>query len=369
MSDSVTGDPRELIAQGDFLSRQRNWSAAAEVYQRAVEASAADLRMLALGGLGRMRQEQGLFVEAESIFREVLDHGSTAEILDATERLGSLMLTQGRLADATNFYKQVVASGHPAYAPRGMFGLAQILVRQGHSHEAEELLSKVIGLGEKYSAGQAAAELGALLFRQERWLEAEDAFRVASERVPPFRAEWAKALVGSCLVKRGALSAAEQLFHEILDSGPDLRLDVRLGAAVSLGTLLLNDERYEEAEAVLPAQLEFLQGRLPESWLGYLRTLIAAIFSQLDRDPAEIEALWRQVMASPYDSAPIVDLDPYAAGVVDVADHAHLDLVRLLIATERLEEADAELAIVLSSARDAYVRTEAERLLAERSTW
>lgn len=229
-----------------------------------------------------------------SVFRLLamaqLGLGATADCLAAVEEAvqrapddpqvallyGTALQTAGRIADAVQQYRRAAEAVPQDPAPLVNWAVAQIAL--GDARGAVQLAKKAVSLAPQmphahYVSGQALLAAG-------RWAEARDAFRRVTDINPRFPDGWLN--VGIAEYRLGRMDAAQAAMRAALQADPgnvkaagNLAVFMRLtggseeaeqilrrvaarpeatDARLSLASILLQDDRHEEALALLESE-------------------------------------------------------------------------------------------------------------------
>jgi tetratricopeptide (TPR) repeat protein len=224
--------------------RQRDWEAAREDVERALELAEAldDRRATAdayfLGALvaerrGEWIAARGYAQRAKALYEEIEDRANTGKLLTT---LGGLTFLLGKPEESIPFFKQAFAValevGSDADAAQAVSSLAQVHLRTGHvelaeqqaSHALELLAGRVDFIDE---IGNAQLVLGRSLLEQDRLEEAEEKFRAAEESFEQLSSASHKAAAWTAqaelAVRRGDKEAAIHLYQRAVDALQDFR--------------------------------------------------------------------------------------------------------------------------------------------------
>jgi tetratricopeptide (TPR) repeat protein len=224
--------------------RQRDWEAAREDVERALELAEAldDRRATAdayfLGAL--VSERKGQWVAARSyaerakvLYEEIDDRANTGKLLTT---LGGLTFLLGKPDESIPLFKQAFAValevGSDADAAQAVSSLAQVHLRTGQLELAEqqaghalELLADRVDFIDEI--GNAQLVLGRSLLEQGRLEEAEEKFRAAEESFEQLSSASHKAAAWTAqaelAVRRGEKEDAIQLYQRAVEALQDFR--------------------------------------------------------------------------------------------------------------------------------------------------
>jgi tetratricopeptide (TPR) repeat protein len=224
--------------------RQRDWEAAREDVERALELAEAldDRRATAdayfLGAL--VSERRGQWVAARSyaerakvLYEEIDDRANTGKLLTT---LGGLTFLLGKPNESIPLFKQAFAValevGSDADAAQAVSSLAQVHLRTGQLELAEqqaghalELLADRVDFIDEI--GNAQLVLGRSLLEQGRLEEAEEKFRAAEESFQQLSSASHKAAAWTAqaelAVRRGEKEDAIQLYQQAVEALQDFR--------------------------------------------------------------------------------------------------------------------------------------------------
>jgi len=224
--------------------RQRDWEAAREDVERALELAEAldDRRATAdayfLGAL--VSERRGQWVAARSyaerakvLYEEIDDRANTGKLLTT---LGGLTFLLGKPDESIPLFKQAFAValevGSDADAAQAVSSLAQVHLRTGQLELAEqqaghalELLADRVDFIDEI--GNAQLVLGRSLLEQGRLEEAEEKFRAAEESFEQLSSASHKAAAWTAqaelAVRRGEKEDAIQLYQQAVEALQDFR--------------------------------------------------------------------------------------------------------------------------------------------------
>jgi tetratricopeptide (TPR) repeat protein len=224
--------------------RQRDWEAAREDVERALELAEAldDRRATAdayfLGAL--VSERRGQWVAARSyaerakvLYEEIDDRANTGKLLTT---LGGLTFLLGKPDESIPLFKQAFAValevGSDADAAQAVSSLAQVHLRTGQLELAEqqaghalELLADRVDFIDEI--GNAQLVLGRSLLEQGRLEEAEEKFRAAEESFEQLSSASHKAAAWTAraelAVRRGEKENAIQLYQQAVEALQDFR--------------------------------------------------------------------------------------------------------------------------------------------------
>lgn len=224
--------------------RQRDWEAACEDVERALELAEAldDRRATAdayfLGALVSERRGQWLAARkyaerAKVLYEEIEDRANTGKLLTT---LGGLTFLLGKPDESIPFFKQAFAValevGSDADAAQAVSSLAQVHLRTGEVSLAEEqarhalelLAGRVDFIDE---IGNAQLVLGRSLLEQGRLEEAEEKFHAAEESFDQLSSASHRAAAWTAraelAVRRGEKESAIQLYQRAVEALQDFR--------------------------------------------------------------------------------------------------------------------------------------------------
>lgn len=224
--------------------RQRDWEAAREDVERALELAEAldDRRATAdayfLGAL--VSERRGQWVAARSyaerakvLYEEIDDRANTGKLLTT---LGGLTFLLGKPDESIPLFKQAFAValevGSDADAAQAVSSLAQVHLRTGQLELAErqaghalDLLADRVDFIDEI--GNAQLVLGRSLLEQGRLEEAEEKFRAAEESFAQLSSASHKAAAWTAqaelAVRRGEKEGAIQLYQRAVEALQDFR--------------------------------------------------------------------------------------------------------------------------------------------------
>ena len=224
--------------------RQRDWEAAREDVERALELAEAlgDRRATAdayfLGAL--VSERRGQWVAARSyaerakvLYEEIDDRANTGKLLTT---LGGLTFLLGRPDESIPLFKQAFAValevGSDADAAQAVSSLAQVHLRTGQLELAEQQAGHALDLlADRVDfideIGNAQLVLGRSLLEQGRLEEAEEKFRAAEESFEKLSSASHKAAAWTAqaelAVRRGEKEGAIQLYQRAVEALQDFR--------------------------------------------------------------------------------------------------------------------------------------------------
>ena len=224
--------------------RQRDWEAAREDVERALELAEAldDRRATAdayfLGAL--VSERRGQWVAARSyaerakvIYEEIDDRANTGKLLTT---LGGLTFLLGKPNESIPLFKQAFAValevGSDADAAQAVSSLAQVHLRTGQLELAEQQAGHALDLlADRVDfideIGNAQLVLGRSLLEQGRLEEAEEKFRAAEESFEQLSSASHKAAAWTAqaelAVRRGEKEGAIQLYQRAVEALQDFR--------------------------------------------------------------------------------------------------------------------------------------------------
>jgi tetratricopeptide (TPR) repeat protein len=224
--------------------RQRDWEAAREDVERALELAEAldDRRATAdayfLGAL--VSERRGQWVAARSyaerakvLYEEIDDRANTGKLLTT---LGGLTFLLGKPNESIPLFKQAFAValevGSDADAAQAVSSLAQVHLRTGQLELAEQQAGHALDLlADRVDfideIGNAQLVLGRSLLEQGRLEEAEEKFRAAEESFEQLSSASHKAAAWTAqaelAVRRGEKEDAIQLYQQAVEALQDFR--------------------------------------------------------------------------------------------------------------------------------------------------
>ena len=224
--------------------RQRDWEAAREDVERALELAEAldDRRATAdayfLGAL--VSERRGQWVAARSyaerakmLYEEIDDRANTGKLLTT---LGGLTFLLGKPDESIPLFKQAFAValevGSDADAAQAVSSLAQVHLRTGQLELAEQQAGHALDLlADRVDfideIGNAQLVLGRSLLEQGRLEEAEEKFRAAEESFAKLSSASHKAAAWTAqaelAVRRGEKEGAIQLYQRAVEALQDFR--------------------------------------------------------------------------------------------------------------------------------------------------
>jgi tetratricopeptide (TPR) repeat protein len=224
--------------------RQRDWEAAREDVERALELAEAldDRRATAdayfLGAL--VSERRGQWVAARSyaerakvLYEEIDDRANTGKLLTT---LGGLTFLLGRPDESIPLFKKAFAValevGSDADAAQAISSLAQVHLRTGQLELAEQQAGHALDLlADRVDfideIGNAQLVLGRSLLEQGRLEEAEEKFRAAEESFEQLSSASHKAAAWTAqaelAVRRGEKEGAIQLYQRAVEALQDFR--------------------------------------------------------------------------------------------------------------------------------------------------
>ena len=224
--------------------RQRDWEAAREDVERALELAEAldDRRATAdayfLGAL--VSERRGQWVAARSyaerakvLYEEIDDRANTGKLLTT---LGGLTFLLGKPDESIPFFKQAFAValevGSDADAAQAVSSLAQVHLRTGQLELAEQQAGHALDLlADRVDfideIGNAQLVLGRSLLEQGRLEEAEEKFRAAEESFEQLSSASHKAAAWTAqaelAVRRGEKEGAIHLYQRAVEALQDFR--------------------------------------------------------------------------------------------------------------------------------------------------
>jgi tetratricopeptide (TPR) repeat protein len=224
--------------------RQRDWEAAREDVERALELAEAldDRRATAdayfLGAL--VSERRGQWVAARSyaerakvLYEEIDDRANTGKLLTT---LGGLTFLLGKPDESIPLFKQAFAValevGSDADAAQAVSSLAQVHLRTGQLELAEQQAGHALDLlADRVDfideIGNAQLVLGRSLLEQGRLEEAEEKFRAAEESFAQLSSASHKAAAWTAqaelAVRRGEKEGAIQLYQRAVEALQDFR--------------------------------------------------------------------------------------------------------------------------------------------------
>jgi tetratricopeptide (TPR) repeat protein len=224
--------------------RQRDWEAAREDVERALELAEAldDPRVTAdayfLGALVAERRGQWVAArsyaeKAKALYEQVEDRANTGKLLTT---LGGLTFLLGKPDESIPLFKRAFAValevGSDADAAQAVSSLAQVHLRTGHVELAEEQARHALELlGDRVDfideIGNAQLVLGRSLLEQGRLDEAAERFRAAETSFDQLSSASHKAAAWTAqadlAVERGERDAAIVLYQRAVEALQDFR--------------------------------------------------------------------------------------------------------------------------------------------------
>lgn len=224
--------------------RQRDWEAASEDVERALELAEAleDRRATAdahfLGALVAERRGQWVAARkyaerAKGLYEEIEDRANTGKLLTT---LGGLTFLLGKPDESIPYFKQAFSValevGSDADAAQAVSSLAQVHLRTGEVALAEEQARHALDLlGGRVDfideIGNAQLVLGRSLLEQGRLEEAEEKFHAAEQSFDQLASASHRAAAWTAraelAVRRGEKEAAIQLYQRAVEALQDFR--------------------------------------------------------------------------------------------------------------------------------------------------
>ncbi len=208
-ADSLKDHPHVESAIRDTIGTSYQNLGLLDEAQRHLERSLAIQRTLgnddprglynALNSLATILQHHGAYEQAESLFREALDHSQREyenaeyDSIQAKNNLAVILMVRGKLTEATKFIDEIMKNvdaieAEDSYSASAMLASAGMLKMQlGEIDDAVAIFRRVLetrlaSLGEAHpSTTQVMSNLGLLLERQGQYDEAEKLLRRAIE--------------------------------------------------------------------------------------------------------------------------------------------------------------------------------------------
>jgi serine/threonine protein kinase/Flp pilus assembly protein TadD len=262
-----------LYAEGHYGEAEKLERDVLDVQRRVLGAQNLDT-VLTIQVLAATLEREGRYPEAEKMDLQVVDakrrqqgsdHPST---LMAISNLGWVMYQEGRYSEAEGLLREAAETGRRIFGPDhpvevGLLGRLGIdLDYEGRYPEAEKLLRDVLQARratgpERYGAVVAAEDLGHLLLDEGRYGEAEKLLREAMETgrrvLGPEHPEALIAMseLGETLDKEGRFVEAEKLEREALDVQRRVLGPEHAGTLASmcrLARILSHQRHFPEAE-------------------------------------------------------------------------------------------------------------------------
>lgn len=274
----------ELVQQANQALEDKNFTLAAELLEKAlVDDDDAETRFQLAYAYTQLQQDE------KAIEQYVQVIAAEPELLPAHANLSILLLRNERPGEAIP-HLEAVTQARPDDANFQLY-LARALLSSERLDEAIPAFERASSLDA--SSVDPALGLGQALARKERFREAADAYRRAAAIDPALGRTLLE--LAETLQERGDIAQALPLYREYLASHQSaFEVNERVG------TLLVNEKRYEEAIEVLtpavdehptPANLEALAQ-------AYLMTerrdeALPLLRNALDADPANNELLLR----------------------------------------------------------------------------
>ena len=224
--------------------RQRDWEAAREDIERALELAEALSDRATIAHVyfqaSLVAERQGRWIlarsyaeRAKAIYEEVADRQSVGWLLN---NLGGLTFLLGKPDEAIEFLKQAFATalelGNDADAAQAISSLAQVQLRTGQATVAEENARKALALLEGRvdfldEIGNAQLVLGRSLLEQERFDEASEVLAEADRTFEQLSSESHRAAVwiaqGDLASRRGDDRSAARLYRRAAEALQDFR--------------------------------------------------------------------------------------------------------------------------------------------------
>ncbi|MBE7561327.1 tetratricopeptide repeat protein [bacterium] len=234
-----------MLNQALLLSRQGQFEAALELLDRVIQSYGREAPQVAFLARAFIRLEQGDFAAAEQTYRQVVrDSLSDADKNLARNGLAVALYKQGRFDEALEQLDAVVAQEGDRTRPLALSNRAMVVMsRDGPLPETRQLLSDAIELED---LAEAHANLARLELLSGNFAAAVAENRRAQEHNELLRGvHYNEALA---LERAGQMREAEAAYRQELRVNPGF-----LDAALNLGLNLLDQERADEAMAVLSA--------------------------------------------------------------------------------------------------------------------
>lgn len=109
--------------------------------------------------LGLVRKQQRDLTAAAALYQRAIDSGQPESAITAAVALGDLRLEQGDLTAAAALYQRAIDSGHPMWAPRAANNLGVLRKKQGDAAGAAAAYQIAIDSGHSEIASMAAKNL------------------------------------------------------------------------------------------------------------------------------------------------------------------------------------------------------------------
>lgn len=285
--------------------------------------------------------------------------------------MGVIALDQGNLERALalfdNAYKLANRLGHADQMSHIRGNLANVYSDLGQYVEAEKILREELDDSQKQldiiAKSALLANLGRVLNLSDQLEEADVILRKALKltyepNLPSIRAGIVDEL-GTLEVKKRNFSLAERYFRECISLNEDQDLAAYLGANVSLVNLLLQMEKFEDAEKLLQKIIPIGEKEEIRSTLAQIYMSQSQLFEKTNRPEDALSALKRFV-----DLTTSVD----GQGVIDKATQQELERLRefrnsldtvWLVGSQIASVSNAENAI-LEMMKDIFEITEAD---------
>jgi tetratricopeptide (TPR) repeat protein len=275
----------ELAQQATQALEDENFTLAAELFEKALaeDATDAETRFQLAYAYTQLQQDE----KAIAHYLQVVE--AQPDLLPARANLGILLIRNERQREAIPHLGTVIEA-RPDDANFRLF-FAQALFSEERFEEAIPAFQRAFELDP--ASADAALGLGKALARKERFDAAADAYRRAAAIDPELRQ--AVLELAETFEKRGNIDQALSLYREYLTSNENA-----FEVSERVGTMLVNEKRYEEAIEVLapavenrptPASLEILaQAYLMTERRGEALPLLR---NALETDPANNELLIR----------------------------------------------------------------------------
>jgi predicted AlkP superfamily phosphohydrolase/phosphomutase/Tfp pilus assembly protein PilF len=225
---------------------KRQYDLAEAEFRKALSIDPASTQ--ALSGMAIVYEARGEPERALNMLREVVqtESGDGPGIL---MELAGLYVRIGRVADGLAYMKGLEPRWSGGHKRELGLRVSQGLLHAaaGQPREAERSLLRALDLDP--TSMLAMQELFSLYDGQGRTAALEPKLRAALARNPrlPMHRNW----LGLALRRRGDLEGAEAEFKKALESAPDL-----VGVMANLGSLYLQEQKYQEAVALLRRAIE-----------------------------------------------------------------------------------------------------------------
>jgi len=306
----------------------KSWSDSERCYREGLKISSKNAP--AQSGLAATLLAQQRYADAETAFRvarELLGTDRGPDWTYATKGLADAIQAQGRQAEATEVLAELESPSKLADR-ESLLELASSYRKESRWVDAERCYRQVLALDPKNI--QTHTDLGTVLSLQQRPQESAEEFQIAFDLLGSDRgALWEAAMLGYATnaSSHGNLDKAVKRLEEILKQNPRAMAALyQLGTAyrrqrnwtaaesafrravelipksanphVDLGSTLLGQERYPEAEAEFRVALDLLGGQRTIGWQYSVVGRAVAVAAQGNPEQA-LEELRRRVTEAP----------------------------------------------------------------------